>query len=405
MTTLAVAGVSVRMLAEAAAADGFEVISLDLFGDADTHRASAQWRAIGTGDGLQIDGERLLAALGELAQRGDVQGWIAGSGFDGRPDLLARGAALLPLIGTRAEAVRRVRDPRVFFGFLDEMRITHPAVQMEAPDDVAGWLRKDAGACGGWHIRHASALDEAVGASLESPEKPLPTTLSRTPEGSHRYYERQVDGTPTSATFIANGRSAVVLGFNRLLVRRFGSHPYVYGGAIGPVRLPDRAANDVTAAVRAIAETFSLQGLGSLDFMLDGDAISVLEVNPRPPASMSLYGGGIVTAHVDACIDGTLPLASQETARADAASITVHGSDIVFARRRIMLDDTALARLAAWPHCHDLPNAAGAFEVGDPICSVSATVEDSPADKAAGRVQGLLTERRQALQQFLETLP
>lgn len=412
MSTLAVAGISVRMLAEAAAADGFEVIALDLFGDADTRRASAQWRTIGTGEGLQIDGDRLLAALAELAQRSDVQGWIAGSGFDGRPDLLARGAALLPLIGTQADAMRRVRDPQEFFGFLGEMRIAHPAVRIEPPDDAAGWLRKDSGACGGWHIRQAAALDGAVGASFESLEQPLSPTLSHAPEGSRHYYQRQVTGTPMSATFIANGRRAVVLGFNRLLVRRVGSHPYVYGGAIGPVGLPDRAANEVTAAVRAIAEVFSLQGLGSLDFILDGDAISVLEVNARPPATLGLYGWpapgstsqGIVNAHIEACVDGGLTLASHEATRASVAR-AVHGSDNVFARRRFTLDEHAVARLAAWPNCHDLPHAATTFEAGDPVCSVRATVEDARANEAADRVQAQLTERRQALQQFLETLP
>ena len=412
MTTLAVAGISVRMVAEAAAADGFEVIALDLFGDADTRRASAQWRTIGTGEGLQIEGDRLLAALGELAQRGDVQGWIAGSGFDGRPDLLARGAALMPLIGTQADAVRRVRDPQVFFGFLDEMRIAYPEVRMQAPHDAAGWLRKDSGACGGWHIRQAVALEDAVDSPPDAPDKPLPPAPGSARTDAQRYYQRQVGGMPMSATFVANRRGAVVLGFNRLIVRRFGGHPYVYAGAIGPVGVPDRVTTEVNTAVQALVEAFSLQGLASLDFMLEDDAISVLEVNPRPPASMSLYGRsapdfksrGIVNAHIEACVDGALTLASQ-TATGAAAARAVHGSDIVFARRRMALDDAAAARLASWPHCHDLPNAAATFQAGDPVCSVSATVEDSHADSAADHVQALLTERRQALQQFLERLP
>ena len=130
MTALAVVSLSARMLAEAAVDDGFEVVALDLFGDADTRRASAEWHRVGDPASLSIDGAELLSVLKALAQRGSVAGWIAGSGFEGRPDLLESGAALLPQIGTRAGAMRRVRDPQTFFGFLDARGIAHPMVRM-----------------------------------------------------------------------------------------------------------------------------------------------------------------------------------------------------------------------------------------------------------------------------------
>ena len=102
MTVLAVVSISARMLAESAVADGFKVVALDLFGDADTRRACAEWHSIGDPASLSIDGGRLLSVLEALAQRRRGAGWIAGSGFEGRPDLLESGAALLPLIGTHA---------------------------------------------------------------------------------------------------------------------------------------------------------------------------------------------------------------------------------------------------------------------------------------------------------------
>ena len=68
----------------------------------------------------------LLSPLSQLAQRGDVIGWTAGSGFDAQPDLLARGAATLPLIGMPADAVRRVRDPQAFFDDPDRQGVAHP---------------------------------------------------------------------------------------------------------------------------------------------------------------------------------------------------------------------------------------------------------------------------------------
>jgi predicted ATP-grasp superfamily ATP-dependent carboligase len=155
MNALAVAAISARMLAESAHDDDIGVVALDLFGDADTRRSSEEWIRIGEPSTLRIDGALLLSALAALVRQARVSGWIAGPGFEGRPDLLEQGAALLPLIGTQAEAVRRVRDPRQFFGCLDELGIPHPAIRMDAPQEADGWLLKDAQGSGGWHIQRA----------------------------------------------------------------------------------------------------------------------------------------------------------------------------------------------------------------------------------------------------------
>ncbi len=403
MTVLAVAAVSARMLAEAARGDGFDVLALDLFGDADTRRVCSEWFPIGRPGSPQLDAAMFLSALEVVAQRGSVAGWIAGSGFEGRPELLERGAALLPLIGTPASAVRRVRDPQAFFGFLDAEGIPHPAVRLTAPAEAAGWLTKDGNGCGGWHIRrmapdHREPSPEADGA--------------RSPP-AHRaccYFQREMAGVPMSATFIANGSDASVLGFNRLLVRRFGARPFVFCGAVGPLPLPDDVATRVTAAVRALAAGFSLRGLGSLDFMLDGETFGVLEVNPRPPASMALYGPripqaqagqaprGLVAAHVRACLQGELPSWTAQRAD-DAVTDPVQGTEIVFARRAIQLDELGARRLAARARCHDLPAAATHFEAGDPICSISA------CGASAEQVRVLLDRGREAVHQSLETDP
>ena len=374
MTGIAVASISARLLAEAARDDGFEVAALDLFGDADTRAASRSWAAIGEPAHLAIDGDRLLPALEALAQGGAGAGWIAGAGFEGRRDLLERGAATLPPIGTQGDAMRRLRDPRVFFDFLDAHDIEHPEVAATAPNDRAGWLVKDAHGCGGWHIHRADEHDAAEA-------------------GGHRYFQREVAGRPMSATFVANGRDAAVLGFNQLIVRPVAGRPSVSGGAVGRVPLPAAAAGRATEAVRAIAVGFSLHGLGSLDFMAQGDAISVLEVNPRPPASMALYAerAGLVAAHVRACIQGVLP---RWPAR--VAGDPVHGTEVVFAPHRLRLDTTAASRLAARHACHDLPAGATAFDAGDPLCSVSADGADAQS------VQALLDRHRDEVHRSLE---
>ncbi len=82
----------------------------------------------------------------------------------------------------------------------------------------------------------------------------------------------------------------------------------------------------------------------------------VLEVNPRPPASMALYPDvgsvGVLRAHLRACLHGELPRARR--GRYPAASAAARSC---YAPRALRLDEAAAAALAAWPDVHDLPHA------------------------------------------------
>ena len=376
---LVVVAVSARMLAEAAARDGYRVVALDLFGDVDTRRVSQGWHSIGAAGSLQIDDARVLAALREAAGAGDdaAIGWIPGGGFEGRPDVLDAGAQLLPLIGTPVDAVRRVRDPAVFFAALAAHGIEHPAVRFDAPDDAEGWLLKDACGHGGWHVRHAGAAREAVSA------------------GSSLYFQREMAGVPMSATFIADGSQARVLGINELIARHIGARPYVYAGCVGPVDVSADLAQRIGEAVSALAAEFGLRGWCSLDFMRNGNAIGVLEVNPRPPASLALYARpGLIDAQLRACLHCELPPAALLDTR---ASPRVAGSEIVYARHSLTLAPATAQHLASRPGVHDLPAAGTRFGAGDPICSLGAAGDTSE------QVKVLLERGRGALMHKLET--
>lgn len=373
---LAVAALSARMLAEAAVLDGYQVIALDLFGDADTRRASQRWQPIGAAGSLQIDATRVLDALQALARKGgdEVIGWVPGSGFEGQPELLDAGAQLLPLIGTPAEAVRRVRDPALFFDVLEAHGIAHPPVRADAPADADGWLLKDARACGGWHIRHAHTARD--GASVSA----------------WHYFQRAMPGVPMSATFIANGDRASLLGLNELIVRPFGAHPHVYCGCVGPVAVSAGLARRIDEVVQLLTAAFGLRGWCSLDFIRGGDdSIGVLEVNPRPPASLSLYAQpGLIDAQLRACLQAELPPPAAFAPR------HIGGSEIVYARHPLTIDEPGAQYLAGRPDVHDLPLAGACFDAGDPICSLSA------AGDTVEHVRALLFAARDAVMHTLE---
>ena len=372
---LALAALSARALAEAAVRDGVPVVALDVFGDADTHNLALEWHDIGEAGALRIDAQRLLDTLGQLARRGDVRGWIAGSGFEGRTELLEQAAARLPLIGTAAVDVRRVRDPQVFFRELDRHGIGFPPVAFEPPADPRGWLRKDGGGCGGWQVHRASAADRG---------------------GPGLYWQRERRGEAMSATFVANGRDAVVLGANRQGSRAFGDRPYVFTRIAGLVAVSDAVRRELGAIVRLLAGAFHVRGLASLDILLEGERIEVLELNPRPPASLALYprlgDGGVLAAHLRACEHDVLPLPPSD-------SVPVRGLAIVFAAQAVEIDGARAAALATMPGVCDLPRAGSRIAAGNPLCSVVA----EGADEA--RMNEQLDARRAAVRALLETTP
>lgn len=367
---LAIAALSARALVESAARDGIGCVALDVFGDADTRRAAARWLPIGQPAGLRIDGERLLAALQLLAHQG-VTGWVAGSGFEGHPEWLEAGARILPLWGTAGADVRRVRDPLAFFDFLRNQAIAHPPVCFAPPRDEGPWLHKNSGGCGGWHVRRGAQGRPGCGS----------------------YWQRERAGSAWSATFVANGTDAVVLGFNRQLARAIGERPYLFAGVIGPVPPSEAMQQAIGSAVRTLAARFRVRGLASLDFVLHGERCEVIELNPRPPASLILYprvgGHDALHAHLRACRLGLLP-------PGPAPADRVRGIEIVFARRALQLDAAGAAAIAAGPGVHDLPGAGAAFGPGDPLCSLSANGAD------ADRVEAALAQRRDALLRSLE---
>lgn len=385
---LALVATSARSLVECAHADGYRAIALDVFGDRDTCRLAERWVHIG-GGGLAMAREALLAALADLRARGDVAGWVAGSGFEAQLDLLAEGARALPLIGNRPETVRRVRSPADFAALVDALGIAQPGFSAGCPADPRGWLVKDAHACGGWHVRAAAQASDA---------------------GEGVYFQRRVAGEAFSCLFLASGDDARVVGFSRQIVRALGGRPYVYRGGVGPVALPAVAAGELDDAALKLTRALGLVGLNGIDFVLDAAGRPwLLELNPRPTAAIQLFGdafeGGLMRAHVEACagrlpaeVSASAPASARVTGHATPVSAggVVRGFETVFARRAGQVDEGRADWLAGQAWCRDIPRAGTRHAWGDPVCTVRAQAESVEA------VLQQLSERRRSVTMHLQ---
>jgi len=367
---LVVAALSARMLAQSARRAGWDVIALDLFGDVDTCATASAWQPIGDPAALRIDRARFLAALDSARTSGNCLGWVAGAGFEPQPDLLDEGARVLPLLGNDRSRTDRVRDPQRFFTTLADLEIAHPETRMDAPVDRRGWLIKDFAASGGLHVRRAE-------------------TVHSQRFNARSFFQREMPGQPISVLFVAASGRARSIGINELFVQSHATRPYVYHGALGPVvELPPTLAQDLRRAVEDLVRVCDLRGLGSLDVLVHGKSFSVLEINPRPSATLGLYdtdfSTGLLKVHVDACA-GMLPEAAP-----DIDARRVRGEFIVFARESRRITQAHVERLLALG-CHDVPQPQSAVTAGAPLCSVVAE------GTSRGAVRALLAERETAV--------
>jgi predicted ATP-grasp superfamily ATP-dependent carboligase len=361
-----VVGVTGRALAASAARGGHPVVILDYFADRDTCALAFACRSVVSPRGLRFDRRRLLAAAEELAPPAQSAGLVYGSGFEGRIALLSRLASGRRLFGNTPEVVAAVRDPARFFPLLDRLGIHHPEVRFLPPADPLGWLVKQPGGAGGAHVRPAD----------------------RPPGRAGAYFQRVMPGRACSALFLADGRRTCILGFSEQWhsPARAGL-PYLYGGAVGQIPLPPTVEADLRARLDALVSATGLVGLNGIDFLLHEESWSVLEVNPRPTATMELYDPdydrGLFDAHLRAC-RGELPATAAPT-RAARASTIVHAALAWQVRDGFEFPE--------W--CRDLPQPGTRCAPGDPVCTVFA--EGGTTEQATT----LVRERQRATERMI----
>ncbi|MGE3528716.1 MAG: ATP-grasp domain-containing protein, partial [Methyloceanibacter sp.] len=204
------------------------------------------------------------------------------------------------------------------------------------------WLAKKRGGAGGSHIvprRRAKATAET-------------------------YFQEHIDGRAVSALFIANGGGARVLGFSEQWTAPRPSSPWRYGGAVCPARVAPTLARTMAAAIKKLASAYPIRGLASADFLLRGEEPLLLEINPRPGATLDIFDRGrrpLVALHIEAVRDGKLP--SRALRLEDAMA-----SAIVYAERPWQAPADG-----AWPRwVADRPKPSEWIDKSRPICTVSA---------------------------------
>lgn len=337
--TVLIVAASGRALAASARRGGFTPLVVDFFGDQDMVAIARAHRRLKSGCMAGMQPDEVLDALAALAQGARPAGVVCGTGFEDRPGLLAEIARRFRLIGNGPNIVARVKDPIALAELCRDCGIHHPATSLAPPADATGWLAKRRGGAGGRHV--------TVG-------------LGRG-RGEAVYFQRRVDGTPVSALFLANGDRAMVLGFSSQWSAATPHHPFRYGGAATPAALEPSTAVALAAAVQRLIGAVSLVGLNSVDFLVARERFWLIEINPRPGATLDIFAperGSLFALHVDAC-RGAFPAHAPACAGARASAI-------VYAKH-----DIPLMPAVDWPDwTADRPPVGTSIRAGGPLCTV-----------------------------------
>jgi predicted ATP-grasp superfamily ATP-dependent carboligase len=375
---------SARQLAQSAARGGYRCVVVDLFGDEDTRAAADLCLTV-----PDFDGDDWLSAVHRIAPAGAHHGVVYGGGMV-RPAVLEKLAEGRVLFGNTPAVVRCLKSPRVFFALLDRLGVPYPAIRFEAPESLENWLLKSACDEGGVGVRlPASQETRRAFPSVSCPSRAQKRSAAeflgvgyQALVDEHEYFQHRLPGPAYSLLFLADGRDIAPIGFNTLWTAGHDPVlPFLFAGAINRAELnASQRASVVDYAARLVG-ALGMVGLISLDFMLDGAACRVLEINPRPGATLGLYDadfpGGLLRAHVEAC-EGRLPgvIPSPNAVRAFR---------VLYAPEAITLPLDQ--PLPDW--CADRPLPGLRIAAGAPLCSIMAAGPGSATTLA-------LLERRQA---------
>ncbi|MBS0252031.1 MAG: ATP-grasp domain-containing protein [Proteobacteria bacterium] len=355
-----IAAFSGRSLAQSARRAGFRPLVVDAFGDLDTRDAAEDLRVI---DGAMETGFRtkpLIAALNELSQSAPTApiGLVLGSGLEDQPRLVNALASRFRLLGCDARTLATCKDPKKFFALLDELAIPHPATQIEPPSAASGWISKRIGGSGGRHIRDCSDTPHA---------KP------------RRYFQKRLTGMRYSIGALSTqaGTAASSFALSRQWTSPSPAHPYRFGGCVSQPAIDVSLSAEMIGCARKLCEKLQLRGLASFDFIVEQGVAYLLEVNPRPGASLDVLddrSGSLFARHIAACTGA--PVASQQNDSSPAKAMAILHAD----RGPITLGYTP------WPNWSADRGTPGTFvPLGAPLATAFAEASTADAAEALAR--------------------
>jgi predicted ATP-grasp superfamily ATP-dependent carboligase len=404
-------GASVRALAESAVRAGWNVYAADLFGDLDLQAIATAAVPVAHG-GNDPTKDYPWSLCTAAAGFPPAAVWCYTGAVENHPDLIDAIARERPLAGNPSSVVRPLRDPVHVATAATAAGISFPETRTSpegVPLDGTFLVKPLAGAGGRGIRRWTPGLSEEY-AARQAAGHALP---ARAP----RIWQRFVAGTPLSASYCFAERSWRLLGVCRQLIGEPWCHAglFAWCGAVtlradGSRPDHDHLAASLTRLGDVLASRWQPVGLVGVDLVVAADGrVVVIEINPRPTASMELFerssAGSIAASHLAACglahpFNDTLAAAPLPTSSRWAKAVlfaaqpTPVTQSLIDAMTRAMSPWTQAD--GGWPALSDIPRPGQVIAAGAPVVTIFAAGPTAEAaittlrDRVA-RIDALLT--------------
>lgn len=340
-----------------------EIHAADLFADRDL---------LDIATATHVPAKQFPAALQAAAATFPTGPWCYTGALENHPDLLDAIATHRPLIGNGGDVVRGARCPRRLAAVLADRGIGFPRT-VDSPIAVptnGSWLRKPVASAGGLGIVPWTGRADGP--------QPDRTTV----------WQERCAGLAVAGVFVVVPGAARFVGASRQIlgVESWNARAFAYCGSIDvdPATLPSPLRDQWHRVGDALADDLHLRGVVGVDAIVaQGGRLVVIEINPRPSASMELVdrrtGRPLAADHLAAH-----GIVTGSGGVSPAGGRWAKG--ILRTRSPIDVDDAMnerLDRLASrwtevdgWPAIADLPRSGTSLPTGAPCVTLFA-VSDS----------------------------
>ncbi len=277
----------------------------------------------------------------------NLLGWFTAPDFERDPAMLHTIARTLPVAGNSAETIRLVKDPASLSHLCAELQIPHPDIRFDTPEHSKEWLTKLTGGAGGSHVKPANG-DNCSGG---------------------RYFQRFVPGGTFPHSFSPTGSMPMSSASAANGLRLPEKHPSAMAALSGCSATTREIQPRIAEWLSGLTKHTGLCGLCSADFVDSGPDLHLIEINPRPGATLDIFDNEttpLIREHLRAIMGTRVSVPAYENAKASAIAYTAKAI-------------SAFPEVV-WPAQtadHQMPGTA--LGAGDPVCTVFATANSAAA--------------------------
>jgi len=391
-----IVGIDVANLALSTNRAGYNVFSVDFFGDLDLRKACFESLSIAE----QVQGKvfprfddnydpmALVSLAEELTSREKIDGILLSSGLEDFPDLLTELAEQAPIIGNSPETINGVRDRSLFFRELKRLGVHFPITEFASDLIEAKNKARDIGYP---VVLKPSVGFGGVGIRVVRSKNRVEDAFKQVSRHSEKILIQElIIGEHASSSVIATKHEARALTVNEQVLgsTELGQvEPFGYCGNIVPISTLDSIEYYRSVAEKVVSH-FGLVGSNGVDFVISEDTPFVIEVNPRFQGTLEcierVVDINLVETHINACVEDLIP----QTFEASCFCTRL----ILFAPFRCIIPD-----LTSLEYVRDIPLPNIIIQKGEPVCSVisddkSGKTSLSKAFSMAGEVQRKLIQ-------------